>query len=435
MAGEKYRWTDATPATRLSPPSPARRVGRLKSLLRKLNTWLLPEAALVAGAIVFLRLADRATVAGFAQFYPYAVFGAGLLLAWRFQRSRLLFSVLLLAIASYALLKTAGVGVRGGVAWRMTYLSIAVLLPLDLAGLALLGERGTLTRGGALRFAAIAAQVALVVMLGQREPARTAAVLGQKLLPAVLFTWTPLSQLALAAFAGAVALLVFRLLFQDARIARTALWVFVPLFLALQAPRNTATVPIYLATAALVAVVAVIEANYFMAYQDTLTGLPARRALNEALLKVGETYAVAMADVDRFKQFNDNYGHDIGDHVLRMVAAKLGQVGGGAKAFRYGGEEFALLFPGKSAEEAVPFLQEVRKAVEEASFTIRGRGRPRKKPDSPRTTRSTRRAVTITISIGVAEHNGRQHTPDLVVKAADRALYRAKDEGRNRVCT
>jgi len=410
-------------------------VGRLKSLLRKLNTWLLPEAALVAGAIAFLRLADRATVAGFAQFYPYAVFGAGLLLAWRFQRSRLLFTVLLLAIASYALRETAGVGVRGATVWRMTYLSVAVLLPLDLAAIALLGERGVLTRWGLLRFAAIAAQIALVIALARREPARAAAILGQRLLPAALFTWTPLSQLALAAFAGATALLTFRLLFRDNRIARTALWVLVCVFLAVQAPRNPATVPFYLATAALVALVAVLEANYFMAYQDGLTGLPARRALNEALLKVGETYAVAMADVDRFKQFNDNYGHDIGDQVLRMVGAKLAQVGGGGRAFRYGGEEFALLFPGKGAEEVVPFLQEVRKAVEEATFTLRGRGRPRKKPDSPRTTRSMRKQVTITISIGVAEHNGRQHTADLVVKAADRALYRAKDEGRNRVCT
>ena len=206
-------------------------------------------------------------------------------------------------------------------------------------------------------------------------------------------------------------------------------------FLALQAPRNTATVTFYLATAALIFVVAVLEANYFMAYQDGLTGLPARRALNEALLKVGDTYAVAMADVDRFKQFNDLYGHDIGDQVLRMVGAKLAQVGGGGRAFRYGGEEFALVFPGKGTEEVVPLVNEIRKAVEDATFTIRGRGRPRKKPDSPRNTRSLRRAVTITISIGVAERNGRNTSPDQVIKAADRALYRAKDGGRNRVET
>jgi len=410
-------------------------VGRLKSLLRTLNVWLLPETALMAGAVAFLRFADRATVAGFAQFYPYAVYGAGLLLAWRFQRSRLFFSMLLLALASFALLRTAAAGPHGALAWRVTYQSIAVLLPLDLAALALLGERGVLTRAGVLRFVAIAAEVALVVTLLRRVPAHAAAILQFKLLPGVLFRWTPLGQLALAALAAAVVLLAMRLLFREGRIARPALWGLACVLLALQAPRNTTAVSFWFATAALIFVVAVLEANYFMAYQDGLTGLPARRALNEALLKVGENYAVAMADVDRFKQFNDNYGHDIGDQVLRMVGAKLAQIGGGGRAFRYGGEEFALLFPGKSAEEALPFLQEVRKAVEETSFTIRGRGRPRKKPESPRNTRATRRSVTITVSIGVAERNGRQHSPDLVVKAADKALYRAKEGGRNRVET
>src|SRR3989475_11993340 len=126
-----------------------------------------------------------------------------------------------------------------------------------------------------------------------------------------------------------------------------------------------------------------------------------------------------MGEVARFNQFNDSYGHDFGDQVLRMVGAKLAQVGGGGRAFRYGGEEFALLFPGKSAEEVLPFLQEVRKAVEETSFTIRGRGRPRKKPESPRTTRATPRSVTITVRIGVAERNGRPHRPDLAGNAAD----------------
>ena len=64
-----------------------------------------------------------------------------------------------------------------------------------------------------------------------------------------------------------------------------------------------------------------------MAYHDELTGLPGRRALNEALLRVGSRYAVAMVDVDHFKHFNDAYGHEVGDQVLRMVAAQLDRGG------------------------------------------------------------------------------------------------------------
>src|SRR5207247_9158264 len=149
---------------------------------------------------------SRATFAGFAHFYPYAVYVAWLLLAWRFQRSRLFFSMLLLALASFALLRTAAAGPHGALAWRVTYQCVAVLLPLDLAALALFGERGVLTRAGVLRFVAIAAEVALVITLVRRVPARAAAILQFRLLPGVLFHWTPPGQPALAAPAAAGAL-------------------------------------------------------------------------------------------------------------------------------------------------------------------------------------------------------------------------------------
>jgi len=79
--------------------------------------------------------------------------------------------------------------------------------------------------------------------------------------------------------------------------------------------------------------------------------LPSRRALIERLPSLGRRYTVAMVDVDHFKNFNDTYGHDAGDQVLRMVASRLGEVSGGGTAFRYGGEEFTILFPGKGGKE------------------------------------------------------------------------------------
>src|SRR2546426_9194380 len=101
-----------------------------------------------------------------------------------------------------------------------------------------------------------------------------------------------------------------------------------------------------------------------MAYEDTLTGLPARRALNEALLRLGGQYSVAMIDVDHFKRINDRHGHDVGDQVLKMIAAKLAQVSGGGKAYRYGGEEFAVIFPGRKAEECLADVEALRGVVE-----------------------------------------------------------------------
>jgi diguanylate cyclase (GGDEF)-like protein len=203
-------------------------------------------------------------------------------------------------------------------------------------------------------------------------------------------------------------------------------------FLAANARPNRAVEEIYLGTAGLILVVAVIEASYLLAYQDGLTSLPARRALTEALERLGGGghYTVAMIDVDHFKRFNDTYGHDVGDQVLRMVAAKLAQVTGGGRAYRYGGEEFAVLFPGRSLEEVLPHLEDVRQAVADTNFTIRRRLRAKRQRDGGS---RPRRKAAITVSIGAAERNQRHAAPEQVLRAADHALYRAKEDGRNRV--
>jgi diguanylate cyclase (GGDEF)-like protein len=177
-------------------------------------------------------------------------------------------------------------------------------------------------------------------------------------------------------------------------------------------------------------VVSVIEASYLLAYYDGLTTLPARRALTEALQRLAGQYTIAMIDIDHFKKFNDEYGHDVGDQVLRMVAARLSKVTGGGRAYRYGGEEFAILFPGKSVDETLAHLEGVRTAVGGSTFTIRRRIR-RKRADAKGRRRGTQ--VSITVSIGVADRNSRHATPEQVVRAADQALYRAKGDGRNRV--
>lgn len=175
-----------------------------------------------------------------------------------------------------------------------------------------------------------------------------------------------------------------------------------------------------------------------MAFRDGLTGLPNRRALEEQLRALKAPYAIAMVDVDHFKKFNDTHGHDIGDQVLRLVAARLAQTPGGARAYRYGGEEFTVLFRGERLARAMPHLESARAAIEAYKMTIRGADRPDDRKEGTRRRgkdelERTDVLLSVTVSIGAAEPGKRFQTPLEVVKAADQALYRAKERGRNQV--
>lgn len=174
-------------------------------------------------------------------------------------------------------------------------------------------------------------------------------------------------------------------------------------------------------------------AGYRMAFLDPLTGLPGRRPLEERLARLGRQWAVAMVDVDHFKQFNDRYGHDVGDQVLRMVAACLRRHFGGS-AYRYGGEEFTVVFPGHQALLAAARCDAFRADLERRGLAVRSRPRPRKKPaGARRPARRGREEVGVTVSVGVAQRARGLARPVAVLEAADKALYAAKRGGRNRV--
>jgi PleD family two-component response regulator len=164
-----------------------------------------------------------------------------------------------------------------------------------------------------------------------------------------------------------------------------------------------------------------------------LTGLPARRALDEKMMMLGRRYAIAMIDVDHFKKFNDTYGHDVGDQVLKMVGSNMQKVTGGGKPYRYGGEEFTVVFPGKNMKRVVPHLEELRENIAEYRLAIRNKDRPKqaRQGKKQRVGKNADKKVSVTVSVGVAERNDSLRTPGDVLKAADKALYRAKMKGRN----
>ena len=118
------------------------------------------------------------------------------------------------------------------------------------------------------------------------------------------------------------------------------------------------------------------------------------------------------------------------------MGAHIADVGGGGLAYRYGGEEFTVLFPGKGADSTIPYLEALRRDIEKYKMAVRASDRPRKGRGRLKRQRGGWRgknAVSVTVSIGLAERNDRLITPQLVIEAADRALYRAKEKGRNLV--
>jgi PleD family two-component response regulator len=139
--------------------------------------------------------------------------------------------------------------------------------------------------------------------------------------------------------------------------------------------------------------------------------------------------------VDHFKQFNDTHGHDVGDQVLKLVGGQLELVGGGGQAFRYGGEEFSVLFANGNVRDALPHLEKVRKAIEGYGMAVRRDDRPRdgKEGTGRRGEGAAETMLSVTVSIGVAGSDAEHNAPDKVIRAADEALYRAKQGGRNRV--
>nr|WP_269154454.1 GGDEF domain-containing protein [Shewanella schlegeliana] len=171
-------------------------------------------------------------------------------------------------------------------------------------------------------------------------------------------------------------------------------------------------------------------ALYALAYKDELTGLASRRALNTMALSLNNHYSLAMVDIDHFKRFNDTYGHDVGDQVLRLVAKKLSKVKGGGQVFRYGGEEFTIVFENKDIELVLPYLEEIRQKIDHYDIVLRNEGRKLTSKSDRETTHKPNPKVNITISIGVAEQHG-ETSFENTLKRADEALYKAKNNGRN----
>ncbi len=355
-----------------------------------------------------------------------AVFVVGLVLAWRFGRGRAASALLVLGLAAEA--ETAGFW-RQGSELSLPGLALVALLPLNLALVGLLREWKVVSWRMLACLGVGVVQASALAVLRHPVAVDLGSWLEVPILGLELSRDSPMSPLGTVSFlvAGCVLLagLAARRLSLDAGFlgALAAAWL---------ALSRTSESAYFLGVGGLVLVLAVVENAFSLAFEDALTGLPGRRAFDEAVAQLGSRYALAMVDIDHFKKVNDRQGHEVGDQVLKMVGRRLAAAAAGGRTFRYGGEEFVLSFAGKATQEVRPVLEEVRRSIERQSFTLRTADRPHRKPPGGRG-RGGGKKLKITVSIGVADCSPRRPTPEDVLKAADEALYRAKRAGRNRV--
>lgn len=159
---------------------------------------------------------------------------------------------------------------------------------------------------------------------------------------------------------------------------------------------------------------------------DPLTGLGNRLRMEEDLKvlraraeRYNQTYCAILLDIDRFKSYNDAYGHQAGDEVLKKVAATIEtHCRSGDTAYRYGGEEFLVVLPAQTQESGVAMAERLRRAIEELDISHTTKDPPQ----------------VLTISAGVAATaQQREKDPESLIEEADEALYEAKKAGRNRV--
>lgn len=396
-------------------------------IFKILYRLFLPGGLLLVFAAVLIRLGLLADPnSPLVLFVPLMIYAAGLGLSAYFRRSRLFFATLLLALSGVMLVWVAPfIPDKAG---QVMANAVALLLPLNLLILAFLKERGIVSRTGRKRLAIGAVQVIAIAALCLPFMAKPAAYLQSAFLPQELTHWSHLSQLALLGFIFCTGIIMVPLIRRYRAVESSLLWAMISSFVALRFGVSNHLSGIFFATGELAILVALIETSYSMAYLDELTQLPSRRALNEALMKLPETYTIAMLDVDHFKKFNDSYGHESGDQALRLVASRLARIAGGGKAYRYGGEEFSVVFPGQASDEVFVYLERMRKIIEQSTFTVRSSERRGK-----RRVRRGKKQTHVTVSIGVASTSADQFTASEVLRIADQALYKAKAKGRN--CT
>lgn len=398
------------------------------SLGKALFSLFIPGSLIVLAAVLLAEgnLIDAIPV--FIPIYSLMVLSIGIILGINIKSSQLVHALLFLALAERAIYYVLNNGPSLSGQDESVIHAVAFLIPLNLVYLSLSKERGFINKEGRRRLSQLLIQVLAVYVISSYPQIGLSVYLKHSFFD---WGWTNsihVAQPALIGFILGGIFLLLRSLFTRSAVDIGFFWGLISSFIGLGFYYTETMISFFLTTTGLILVTSISESSFGRAYQDELTGLPARRSFNEAISKLGGEFTIAMVDIDHFKRFNDRYGHQTGDQVLKMIASHLRNISGGGRAFRYGGEEFVLIFPGMSRSETRLHLENMRRVIQNTGFMLR-RGERRTK--NGKKLKSSSRKVTLTVSIGYAGRTEQTTSPKQVVKEADEALYRAKKKGRN----
>ncbi|MFT2110206.1 GGDEF domain-containing protein [Marinomonas sp. 2405UD68-3] len=375
---------------------------------KKLNVLLMPliliTACMYVGAYIHLIPSIWLNI---FIYLPFVFAGVLILLAWHFNKGRLLVIAILLCIPLYqSFFNENGLS-------SLSYITVTVV---NLSVVAFMRERGFFNRFAVNRIAFIGMQLAWCLAFEKEWV--SFPILNERILANETPIWS-----TLILWGGIVACLILSKLYwwrTESDIGAGVLITQVALVILFYVVNSENQISLLLSGCFLVWILYILIESHRMAYVDDLTQLNSRRALNEKLLALPKRYVVAMVDVDHFKRFNDTYGHDMGDLVLYRVANELSKVSGGGKPFRYGGEEFTIIFFNKRWSDVEDSLENLRESIENMRVSVID---PKK---------GIAKNVQVTVSLGVSESRVNM-TPEEVIKLSDEALYQAKRKGRNRI--
>lgn len=347
---------------------------------------------------------------------PFILLPLGLILAVLFNKSKLFFTLLLTTLA----LMVLHTHQNENRFFDLLFFCSGLLIPINTLFFSGTQERGIFSPPGKVKMILLGIQGIFVVYCLLFQEVWLSALKSHAIFPAEIQRNMVPDDLVTLVFILSLLFFILKDFFKRDSNQSLQFFSLVTLFMAFLKPNDVLWYSLFLSGNGFYHLLTLLKKSYTMAYLDDLTGIPGRRALNEDLQKLSGLFTLAMVDIDHFKQFNDKYGHDIGDEALRHVAKTMKRAVRGGRIYRFGGEEFTLIYPSRDTAHALINLEEIRRRVEtEPLITDMGSRKSK-----------TGKKLPLTVSLGLAESSA-DSRPSEVLKLADQALYRAKEKGRN----